>query len=272
MGLERRGALQAIGMALLSLAASCKPLSFLVPTETSQPTELPPTNTLESSPTGTASSRVSPTQPDLATETLTPAAVGLAFDHRFMTEAEIPPGYQNELRVEAIERLYDSSGSPIEFGIYQERGLNGEELSDDTIYQPRQVYLSAYPRGGFQDRRVQGRHYWVLMEIPYGAQRQVFTVAIPNQTDVYHNIYSIPQSRSIEEARRDPHTWIELAGALSRLEAIGNQAILGVRVNPEEVREQEFIQAIKEGRAVTSDIFLTVNSAWLDGSLFGPQA
>jgi hypothetical protein len=203
----------------------------------------------------------------LATEPLVASAIGLAFDHRFISEGDIPPGYQEELRPEDIRRLYDSGGNAIEFGIYEEHGLNGEELSDDTIYQPRQVYVSAYPRGGFQDS-VEG-HYWVVMEIPYEAQRQVFTIAIPNQTDVYYNIFSVPQSHNIEEARRDPHTWIELAGALSRPEAIANQVILGFRVNAEEGREQEFVQAIKERRAVSSDIFLTTDSASLDGSLFG---
>ena len=266
MGSERRLALKAIGMIFLSLAASCKPFSFLVPTETPQPTQ-PPTNTLRPRPTGTASPTSGPTQPDLATETLAAPAIGLAFDHRFISEGDIPPGYQEELRPEDIRRLYDSSGSPIEFGVYEEHGPNEEELSDNTIYQLRQVYVSAYPRGVFQDR-VQG-HYWVVMEIPYETQRQIFVIAIPNQTDTFQHVYLIPESRNIEERRRQPHSWIELAHAVSRPQAIGNQVIWGFRVDTDARREQEFVQALKERRTVSSDIFLTTNSASLDGTLFG---
>jgi len=262
--------LKMAGAAGLALLTGCKAGGSSGPSLTPRPSLYPTdTSTATEGPTRTIQPRPAATEQPFITEAPETEGVLLAFPPRFISEEEIPPDYQRELTQEEIIRLFDSEGNVVDFGYYGEWRPYEEEGLSHPNYNLTHLFVSGYSRGVFQDLR--NGHFWVVLEIPLNNGRQIMLANVPNQTDNFTNLRAIPDSRNIDESRRALHSWAELAVALGRPEAIGNQFIWGFQIEPENDMAGRFAESIRMGRAIdlNFDQIVGTSFAWIDENLFG---
>ena len=259
-----------VSAAGLALLTGCRAGRSAYPSPTPWPS-LHPTNTSTATegPTRTIQPRPMATEQPFITETPETGGVQLAFPPHFISEDEIPSDYERELMEEEIVRLYDSEGNVVDFGYYGEWRPYEEEGPDHANYNLTHLFVSGFSRGVFQDS--QNGHFWVVLEIPLSNGRQIMLANVPNQTDNFTNLRAIPDSRNIDESRRVMHSWAEVAAALGKPQAIGNQLIWGFQIDPENDVTRRFAQAMQLGRAIelNFDEIVGTSFAWIDESLFG---
>ena len=270
MKLERRGFLKLAGAAGLALLAGCKAGSSSGPTLTPQPSLYPiKTSAATEGPTRTIQPRPVATEQPFITETPKTGGIRLAFPPHFISEDEIPSDYQRELTQEEIIRLYDSEGNVVDFGYYGQWRPYEQEGQGHPNYYLTHLFVSGFSRGVFQDLR--NGHFWVVLEIPLDSGRQIMLANVPNQTDNFTNLRAVPDSRNIEESRRALHSWADVAAALGKPQAIGNQLIWGFQIEPENDMAGRFAESIRMGIAIdlNFDQIVGTSFAWIDESLFG---